>query len=87
MKNNQDKLLKSLYKTEISGLKFRQHLRNHRTVWRINSGATGQEICTFQSELMHKDLVFTERYVYVVVTKSHGEGHTSSVLQGEYVAD
>lgn len=34
---------------------------------------------------MHKDLVFPERYVYIVVTKSHGEGHTSLVLQLEYV--
>lgn len=83
MKNNQDLLVNNLHKAEIRG--FRHHLRNHRAVWRINSGAKGQAICTFQGKIMHKDLVFPERYVYIVVTKSHGEEHTSLVLQLEYV--
>ena len=77
MKNNQDQLVNSLHKAQISGLRFRHHLRNHRTVWKINSGAKGEAICIFQGELMHKDLVFTERYVYIMVTKSHRKGHNS----------
>lgn len=43
-------------------------------------------MCTFQGELVHNNLVFRERYVYMVVTKIHVEGHTSSLLQLEYVS-